>query len=60
MGNGFQDHPRKKTVREKWNTPLLRVLHEQWHTKFFYCGLPGPEAIDIALLAGHDRQGRGV
>jgi hypothetical protein len=49
MGTVFHDHPRKKTIREKWDTPLLQRLHERWNTKFFYCGLPGPEAIDIKL-----------
>lgn len=44
---GFQDHERKRTVRDQWDTPVLEWLHKQWNTKYFYCGLPGPKALDI-------------
>src|SRR4030042_4585333 len=49
MGTEFRDHPRKKTIRVQWDTPLLKILHANWHADFFYCGLPGPQAIDIKL-----------
>lgn len=49
MSSDFLDHPRKRVVREKWNTPLLRSLSSQWKSKFVYCGLPGPKALDIVL-----------
>jgi len=45
---GF-DFPRKNTVRRQWDTPVLEALSKHWCTKFFYCGLPGPKAIDIWL-----------
>lgn len=45
---GF-DFPRKNTVREQWDTPVLAALSKHWCKKFFYCGLPGPEALDIKL-----------
>jgi len=45
----FHDHERKKTVRLQWDTPILRWLYERWNTKYFYCGLPGPAALDIKL-----------
>ena len=46
---GFQDHERKRTVREQWDTPVLEWLYERWNTKYFYCGLPSPAALDIKL-----------
>ena len=49
MAGSFHDHPRKKTVRERWDTPLLRWLRFLWQAKFFYFGLPGPKAIDLWL-----------
>ena len=51
MPNPFIDHPRKRTVREKWNTPILTWLYRKWGAKYLYLGLPGPEAHDIALWA---------
>lgn len=45
----FRDHPRKRVVREQWDTPVLEWLHSRWRRKYFYMGLPGPEAIDIEL-----------
>lgn len=49
MHGMFKDHPRKKTVREQWDTPLLEFLYDQWGLKYFYFGLPGPEASDVKL-----------
>jgi len=49
MPSQFKDHPRKRTVREKWDTPILNWLYEKWGTKYFYFGLPGPTIIDIKL-----------
>jgi len=51
MPNPFEDHARKRTVREKWNTPILEWLYEKWGEKYLYLGLPGPEAYDIKLWA---------
>ena len=45
----FRDHPRKRVVREQWDTPVLAWLHSRWRRKYFYVGLPGPEALDIQL-----------
>jgi len=49
MTPAFEDHPRKRTVRELWNTPLLQWLFQKWGAKFAYFGLPGPEALDVRL-----------
>jgi len=49
MTGRFLDHPRKKVVREIWDTPILRHIRDKWEANYFYCGLPGPEAIDIVL-----------
>ncbi len=49
VGRDFLDHPRKRVVREQWDTPILRALYEVWGKKYFYVGLPGPAAIDIEL-----------
>ena len=50
MTGTFGDHPRKRVVREQWDTPLLRWVWERWGKRmFFYLGLPGPEALDIKL-----------
>lgn len=51
MSSLFIDHPRKQTVREKWNTPILTWLYRKWGAKYLYLGLPGPEAHDIKLWA---------
>ena len=45
----FLDHPRKRVVREKWNSPILKQLYNIWGAKFLYFGLPGPEILDIKL-----------
>lgn len=49
MPAGFRDHHRKRLVRERWDTPTLRWLYQEWGAKYFYFGLPGPEAVDIRL-----------
>ncbi len=41
--------PRKETVRSVWNTPVLQAIRDQFHRDYLYCGLPGPEALDILL-----------
>ncbi len=49
MAAMFADHPRKKVVREDWDTPVLNFLHDRWNHGYFYFGLPGPQALDIRL-----------
>ncbi len=49
MPGQFEDHARKRIVRQMWDTPILRWLYEQWGAKYFYFGLPGPAAVDIKL-----------
>lgn len=49
MPSPFVDHPRKRIVREKWNTPILKWLFQKWEQKYLYLGLPGPEVHDIKL-----------
>jgi hypothetical protein len=49
VGKTFQDNPEKCVVREKWDTPLLQYLHEEYGIRYRYLGLPGPELIDVLL-----------
>jgi len=51
MPGSFTNHHRKRIVREKWNTPILKWLFQRWGAKYLYLGLPGPEAHDIKLWA---------
>jgi hypothetical protein len=43
----FKDSPRKALVRTQWNTPVLERLHLSTGLGYFYCGLPGPEILDV-------------
>ncbi len=36
-------------MREGWNTPFLKHIHEQYGVKYRYFGLPGTELEDIRL-----------
>lgn len=47
--SGRFDTQDKKTVREVWNTPLLRYLHDNHQIKYRYLGLPGVDLTDIKL-----------
>jgi len=49
MAGRFEDHQRKRIVRETWDTPTLQWLYRKWGSKYFYFGLPGPGAFDIKL-----------
>jgi hypothetical protein len=49
MGKQFTDNPDKRAVREKWDTPVLRYLHEHHGARFRYMGLPGVDLIDVTL-----------
>lgn len=49
MGKPFTDNPDKRAVREKWDTPVLRYLHEKHGARFRYMGLPGVDLIDVKL-----------
>jgi hypothetical protein len=46
---GRFDTQDKKTVREVWNTPILRYLHDNHQIKYRYLGLPGVDLSDIKL-----------
>lgn len=48
MRNPF-DNFGKKTVREAWNTPLLRFLNSEYGFRYRYVGLPGVKIIDLLL-----------
>ena len=48
MRNPF-DNPGKRTVRESWNTPLLRFLNSEYGFRYRYMGLPGIELLDLQL-----------
>ncbi|MCY4617141.1 MAG: hypothetical protein OXD50_01105 [Chloroflexi bacterium] len=41
------DTSAKRIVREQWNTPLLRRLHQDHGFRFRYMGLPGVDLLDI-------------
>ena len=43
------DTPGKRTVREQWNTPLLRLLNEEHGFRYRYMGLPGVDLLDVKL-----------
>lgn len=45
----FADSHGKRVVREQWNTPLLRHLHDRYGFTYRYFGLPGPDILDIEL-----------
>jgi len=49
MPAGFGDSPGKRMVREQLNTPLLRGVSNALGIQYFYCGLPGPDILDIVL-----------
>ena len=49
MPHVFSDSLNKAVVRDKWNTPLLRHLHDNHGCVYRYFGLPGPDVIDIKL-----------
>lgn len=51
MPGVFADSPGKRIVREQWDTPLLRYLHDEWKVNFRYMGLPGVDIIDLKLWA---------
>ena len=48
MRNPFDNHG-KRTVRESWNTPLLRFLNSEYGFRYRYMGLPGIELLDLQL-----------
>lgn len=45
----FSDNPAKRTVREQWDTPILRYLHTRYGFRYRYMGLPGVDLIDVKL-----------
>lgn len=47
MARAFTDNPGKRAVRDSWNAPLLRHLHQQYGVRYRYLGLPGPDLIDV-------------
>ena len=49
MARPFHDSPAKQTVREHWDTPILRHLHKEYGFRFRYFGLPGVDATDVFL-----------
>lgn len=49
MARPFHDNPEKGVVREHWDTPLLRYLHDRFRVRYRYLGLPGVDLIDVNL-----------
>jgi hypothetical protein len=47
--SSFHDNPGKKIVRETWNTPFLRYIHDKYKVKYRYMGFPGTDLIDVRL-----------
>ena len=45
----FGDSLGKKAVRELWDTPLLKYLHQTYNLRFRYMGLPGVDLLDVKL-----------
>ena len=45
------DNPGKRTVRESWNTPILRFLNSEYGFRYRYMGLPGIELSGPAIVA---------
>ena len=39
----------KRAIRELWNTPLLRELHQRYGFRYRYMGLPGVDLLDVKL-----------
>jgi hypothetical protein len=49
MPGVFRDSPGKRVVRQSWDTPLLRHLHEVYGFTYRYFGLPGVDLLDLNL-----------
>lgn len=49
MPKPFTDNQSKRVVREKWDTPILRHLHDKYGARYRYMGLPGVDLIDVKL-----------
>ena len=47
--SSFADSPAKRLLREQWNTPFLRYLHNNYQIRFRYMGFPGTDLIDVKL-----------
>ena len=47
----FRDPPAKQVVRERWNTPFLKYLHNTYGFRYRYMGLPGTDLLDVKLWA---------
>jgi len=47
--SSFTETIGKKIVREQWNTPFIRYLHEKYGIRYRYMGFPGSELTDIKL-----------
>jgi hypothetical protein len=47
MSQGFRSPVSKDTVRSLWCTQILTALRNEIGRKYFYLGLPGPEAKDL-------------
>ena len=49
MPGTFRDSAGKRVVRESWDTPLLRHLHDEYGFRYRYFGLPGVDLLDLQL-----------
>jgi hypothetical protein len=49
MVRPFHDNPEKGVVRQHWDNPLLRYLHDNCKVRYRYLGLPGVDLIDVHL-----------
>lgn len=46
---GRFETPGKNMIRENWNSPILRYIHEKLGIKYRYFGLPGADILDVKL-----------
>ncbi len=49
MAISFRESLAKRFVREQWDTPFLRHLHEHYRIRYRYMGFPGTELVDVKL-----------
>jgi len=43
----FLSSPNKKSIRDLWNSPMLKFLSHEFSSRLLYFGLPSPNAEDV-------------
>lgn len=49
MAISFRESAAKRLVREQWDTPFLRHLHDRYGFRYRYMGFRGTELVDVKL-----------